>query len=136
MEKQNLNRRQAQWGAELAEFDFLLHYRKGYMMGQSDGLLRCPDLVEGIELNNTDQILLPVHRLADLCALKTGTLIHSEGDEIVRQISNSTEEYDKKVEVAVDEASRSPNHKVKDMAVWEKNEGLILRNGLVVVLRN
>ena len=44
MTKQNLNRRQARWAAELAEFDFLLHYKKGSTMGQSDALSRRPDL--------------------------------------------------------------------------------------------
>jgi|SRR5882762_2531166 len=104
MEKQNLNRHQAQWGAELTKFDFLLYYRKGSTMGQSDSLSRRPDFSKGIERDKTDQILLPTHQLANLCALTTGTLIHSEGDEVVKWICDSAEEYDRKVMVALDEA--------------------------------
>ena len=74
--------------------------------------------------------------MADLRALATGTLIHSGGDKVIQEIRDSTDEYDKKVKVALDEAWRSPNHKASDMAVWEKSEGLVLRNGIVVVPRN
>src|ERR1700683_280042 len=66
MTKQDLNRRQARWAAELAEFDFLLHYRKGSTMGVSDSLSRRPDLKGEVNSDNTDQILLPTHRIADL----------------------------------------------------------------------
>src|ERR1700683_1283281 len=136
MTKQNLNRRQARWAAELAEFDFLLHYRKGSTMGQSDALSRRPDLKGEVEQDNTDQVVLPVHRFADLRALSTGTLIHSQGDAIVDEIRHSTVEYDKKVVTALEEAARSPNCKARDMAIWEKDDGLVTRNGLVVVPRN
>jgi hypothetical protein len=38
--------------------------------------------------------------------------------------------------MALEEASGSPNHKAGDMAFWEREEGLVMRNGLVVVPRN
>ena len=134
--KQNLNRRQARWAAELAEFHFQLHYKNASSMGQSDALSRRPDLKGDMEQDNIDQIVLPVHRFADLRALATGTLIHSQGDEIVNQIRGSVDEYDRKVITALEEASRSACNKVRDMAIWEKSDGLVLRNGLVVVPRN
>jgi hypothetical protein len=101
MTKQNLNRRQARWAAELAEFQFLLHYKKGSTMGQSDALSRRPDLKGEVEHDNTDQVILPVHQFADLCALSTGVLIHSQGDMIVDEIRHSEDEYDKKVVTAL-----------------------------------
>ena len=83
-----------------------------------------------------DQVVLPVHRLADLRALATGTLIHLQGDEVVDQIRNSTDEYDRKVVTALAEASQSKDCKAKDMAVWKEHDGLVTRNGLVVVPRS
>jgi hypothetical protein len=82
MTKQNLNRQQARWASELAEYHFDLHYRKGPTMGQADGLSRRADLKGEIEHDNTDQILLPAHKFANLRAL-SGTLIHSQGDDFV-----------------------------------------------------
>jgi hypothetical protein len=105
-------------------------------MGQSNALSRRPDLKGEVEQDNTDQVVLPVHWFADLRALTTGTLIHSQGDEIIRQIRKATDEYDRKVVTALEEALRSAYNKAGDMAIWEKNNGLVLRNGLVVVLRN
>jgi hypothetical protein len=135
MTKQNLNRRQARWGAELAEYHFNLHYRKGPTMGQADGLSRRADLKGEIEHDNTDQILLPAHKFTNLRALN-GTLIHSQGDDFVRQIRESHDEYDKKTIVALEEAANSKIDKARDMAIWKKEDGIITRNGLVVVPRN
>ena len=136
MTKQNLNRRQARWAAELAEFDFLLHYKKGSTMGQSDALSRRPDLKGEVEHDNTDQVILPTHRFADLRALSTGVLIHSEGDAVVNEIQRSQCEYDRKVITALEEAARSTNKRARDMATWEREDGLVTRNGLVVVPRD
>jgi hypothetical protein len=135
MTKQDLNRRQARWGAELAEYNFILHYRKGITMGVADGLSRRADLRGGIESDNTNQILLPTHRFANLRAL-SGILIHSTGDAIVKEIRKSTKEYDLKVTKALEEAKRSPGNKAGDMAMWEKEDGIITRNGLIVVPRD
>jgi len=104
MTEQNLNQRQACWAAELTNFNFLLHYRKGSTMGISDGLSRHPDLKGEVEQDNTDQIVLLVHQFADLYALSTGTLIHLQGDIIVEQICHSMDEYNRKVVTALNEA--------------------------------
>jgi hypothetical protein len=136
MTKQNLNRRQARWAAELAKFDFLLHYKKGSTMGQSDALSRRPDLKGEVEHDNTDQVILPTHRFADLRALSTGVLIHSEGDAVVNKIQRSQCEYDQKVITALEEVARSTNKRARDMATWGREDGLVTQNGLVVVPRD
>jgi hypothetical protein len=118
MTKQDLNRRQARWGAELAEFNFLLHYRKGSTMGVSDGLSRQRDLKGEIESDNTNQILLLTHQIADLRAL-TGVMIHSQGDVIVQRIRETVKDYDKKVIKALEEATRLATNKAADMAMPE-----------------
>jgi hypothetical protein len=100
MTKQNLNRRQARWAAKLAEFDFFLHYQKGKTMGQADGLSRRADLKGEVENDNSDQIVLPVHRLSHLRAL-SGMIIHSQGDGFLQEIRESKHEYDKKTITAV-----------------------------------
>ena len=74
MAKQNINWHQVGWAAELAEFNFLFHYRKGSTMGKSDILLRCPGLKQEVKQDNTNQITLLVHQFVYLHALTTGTL--------------------------------------------------------------
>ena len=105
-------------------------------MGQSDTLLRRLDLRGEIEHNNTNQILLPIHKFADLWALSR-TIIHSLGDEFVKQIWESHDEYNKKTIVALQEATNSKIDKAHDMVIWKKGEDrIILWNGLLVVPRN
>jgi DNA-binding HxlR family transcriptional regulator len=144
MTKQNLNRRQARWASKLAEFDFLLHYRKGSTMVQADALSRRHDLRGEVEHDNIDQILLQPHRFADLRELSTtmainlvtGTLLHTKGDAIVNKIRDSTSEYDLKVIIALKEANQSLSNIASDMANWAKEDGIVTRNGLVVVPRD
>ena len=105
-------------------------------MSQSDALSRCLDLKGEVEHDNTDQVVLPVHQFADLRALSTGVLIHSEGDAVVNEIQGLQCEYDRKVITALEEAARSLNKRARDMATWEREDGLVTRNGLVVVPRD
>ena len=83
MTKWDLNCRQAQRAAELAEYNFMLHFKKGCTMTQADALLRQPDLKGGVELDNKEQILLPSYRFSDLRAL-SGMVLGTQGDRFVQ----------------------------------------------------
>jgi hypothetical protein len=125
MTKQHLNRHQARWATELTKFHFLLHYHKGSTMGQSDALLRCPDLKGEVEHDHTDQVILLVHQFADLHMLSTGVLIHLQEDMIIDEIHCSEDEYDKKVVTASEEAAQSLSNRARDMGIWEIDGGLV-----------
>ena len=73
MTKQNLNQHQARWATELTEYHFKLYYCKRSSMSQPDALSRWLGWKGEIEHDNTDQILLPIHKFADLQAL-SGTI--------------------------------------------------------------
>ena len=66
MFKHDLNRRQARWSAELADYDFTLHYKKGSSMRKADILSRRPDLREGLKNDNKNIKLLPLFENHDL----------------------------------------------------------------------
>lgn len=104
-------------------------------MGLADSLSRRPDLKGEIESDNIDQIVLPEHRFADLRAL-SGIVLHLQGDEFIKRIQKSTNEYDRKTKKALEEAVRSRVDKAQDMAIWKREGGLIMRNGLIVVPRD
>jgi len=55
---QKLTRRQAKWALFITHFDFVLYYKLGKMMQAEDPLSRQADYEMGIDLNNTNQVLL------------------------------------------------------------------------------
>jgi hypothetical protein len=68
--------------------------------------------------------------------LSTGTLIHLQGDILVDEIHGLKDEYDNKMVKALEEAEQSLDNNTKNMAIWGENDGLVMRHGLVVMLRN
>ena len=61
MTSQKLNRRQARWSLELAEFDFTLLHKPGNSMICADVLSRRPDYDKGLSDNDSITILKPEH---------------------------------------------------------------------------
>jgi hypothetical protein len=59
MTNQKLNRRQARWALELAEFDFKLVHKPGSSMVCADALSRRPDYNKGDEDNAEITLLKP-----------------------------------------------------------------------------
>ena len=58
---QKINRRQARWVAELADYHFSLHHRPGRANLRADLLSRCPDHERGEEDNQDIILLKPEH---------------------------------------------------------------------------
>ena len=82
MEKRDLNRRQARWSAELADYEYTLHYKTGKSMIKADVLSRRPDLTEGVENDNKQIQLLPAFQKI------AGTILGTQGDVFVQEIKN------------------------------------------------
>ena len=55
---QKLTRRQARWALFMTRFDFVLYHKLGKTMQAKDPLSRRADHEMGIDLNNTNQVLL------------------------------------------------------------------------------
>lgn len=111
----HLNRCQARWSSELAEFDFTLHHKPGTSMGRADTLSRRKDHKEGVEDDNSDVLLLKPEQCH---ALK----VEDGGDEFLAEIQNTTQQ-DLSVKTTLEE-------KLKD---YKEHEGVVTKNGLVYV---
>ncbi|KAJ3489900.1 hypothetical protein NLJ89_g11486 [Agrocybe chaxingu] len=63
MKSQRLNRRQARWASELADYHFSLVHKPGSSMARADALSRRPDYDKGYN-DNIDVTLLPSHLIS------------------------------------------------------------------------
>ena len=132
MVKRDLNRRQACWSAELADYNFTLHYKKGSSMKKADILSRRPDLGEGVENNNKDITLLPPFKYHEFQSrITAGVILGTLGDVFVKEVKELKEEYGWKVQQRLKESH--DGRKALDGAVWEKTVSLVARDGLIVI---
>ncbi len=109
MTAKKLNRRQARWSLELANYDFTLVHRPGHAMGRADALSRRPDHEKGHD-DNDGVVLIEPHHLR-----RVDVEIEDEGVNLIKKIRAN-----KEVERAV---KRKLMLKEKE---WEEHEGLIL----------
>ena len=111
-----LNRRQACWAQELAEYDFKLVHRPGRLHGKPDALLHRPDHDKG-DGDNDEQTLLNAEWFHVM-----SVQIEGEEEALVTRIRNL-----KQIEGRVCECVR------KKLDGWEKQDRLILwRNRIYV----
>ena len=61
----------------------------------------------------------------------TGIVLGTLGDVFVKEVSESKEEYGWKVQQRLKESHNG--RKASDGAVWEKTDGLVARDGLIVI---
>src|SRR6266567_905496 len=80
MTARKLNRRQARWSLELANFDFTLTHKPGRTMGKADALSRRPDFEKG-ENDNEDIILIEPHHIQ-----RVDVEIEDEGVRLMERI--------------------------------------------------
>ena len=132
MVKHDLNWWQARWAAELADYQFTLHYKKGSLMKKVDILSRRPDLREGVENDNKGIQLLPQFKNHKIQSWVTaGIVLGTLGDVFVKEICELKEEYSWKVLQRLKESH--DGRKAFDRAIWEMTDGLVARDGLIVV---
>ena len=63
-------------------------------------------------------------------------VLGTQGNRFVQRIKNLTAEYNRKVQVALEEAAQKKDNVAGDLAIWWKDDGEVTRNRLVVVPRD
>jgi hypothetical protein len=113
---QKLNRCQARWIIELAQYDFLLRHRPGALNKQADLLSRCADHDQGKEDNQDVVLLKPEYFRAQEIVL--------EGvEQEIMDLIKSERRIDGSVRAALE----------KKLPMWKKENDVIYYDGLVYV---
>ena len=128
---QKLTRRQARWALYMTCFDYILYYKLGKTMQAKDPLSRRADHEMGIDLDNTNQVLLK----PEFFAINTLEASHESliNDNIIL----------KKVKAALlsDEVTKDyksllqsgPREFEKSLQDWNHENGLLLYRGKVYI---
>jgi len=128
---QKLNRRQARWLLYLSRFDFVLRHVADKSMGRADSLSRRVDWAEGVERNNKNQVMLKEEWL-EIRVMKQ--LIEGPEEKIVKKIKEARDK-DKGVIKTVEEMKKVGVKTLRDEE-WQIEEGLVLKEGRVYVLKD
>ena len=101
---QKVNRRQARWFTELAQYHFTLHHKPGTSNVKPDFLSRPPDLDKG-EKDNENTVLLPEHHFRSLYLnLQNAELILGAFPEAVKERLSRIKrhQYDKNAQIGLE----------------------------------
>ena len=98
-------------------------------MIKADLLSRRPDLLEGVENDNKAIQLLPTFQESRKMA---GTILETQGDIFVEEIKNGVLDYGWKAVQMLKESMKGMK-KASNGAMWLKEEGIITRDGSIVV---
>ena len=118
-----LNRRQARWSGQLADYNYVLKHKPGPSMGKPDALSRRADHRVGMETDNSEVVMITAEHIASLriATLRIeeveGVTTESIGDQIIKDLKNLP----------------IPTKAKADKEEWEVKDGLAYRGGLVVV---
>ena len=124
-----LNRRQARWSLFLADFDFTITYRPGAKQGKPDALSRRPEyhLKEGDDAVTQQHAVILKPGMVELNAISA----LCEDEKLIKSIMEGLKT-DKLVSKLAEQTRSSPN----ETNEYTKEDGLILRKGLVYVPDN
>ena len=122
-EPQKLNRRQARWATELADFDFVLHHRPGKLNTVADPISR-KDEPEGGVNDNVDVTLLPPKRFDG--NIQANRLSFRNEEEIIEEIRRRRSQRDEKVVIGLREKPEE----------YKETNSIVEYKGLVYVLRD
>jgi len=131
MKAQKLNQRQARCLLYLSRFDFALKHTAGKNMGRADSLSRRVDWAERVERDNENQVMLKEEWL-EVRAMEQ--LVEGPEEEIVKRIKEAKYK-DKKVIKVVEEMKKAGVKMLRDEE-WQIEEGLVLKEGRVYVLKD
>ena len=120
-----LNRRQARWLIDLADFDFKMIHVPGKLLAGRDALSRRPDLLPSDDTDNDNVTLLPPSLFVNLIDTALSQYIESAsaGDPLVLQALQSMHE-----DIPLPFRSR--------LADWQVEAGILTYNGRVYVPTN
>ena len=108
----------------MSRFDFALKYIADRSMGRADSLSRRVDWAEGVERDNENQIMLKEEWL-EIRAIEQ--LIEEPEEEIVKKIKKAKDKDEEVIKAGV---------KVLRNEEWQIEEGLVLKEGRVYVLKD
>ena len=126
-----MNQRQARWSLYLSRFDFALKHIAGKSMERADSLSRRVDWVEGVERDNENQVMLK-REWIEVRAMEQ--LVEGLEKEIVKKIKEARDN-DEEVIKAVEEMKKAGVKTLGDEE-WQIEEGLVLKEGRVYVLKD
>ncbi len=131
---QKLSCRQAQWALFLIRFNYTLTYKPG-TSNHSDALSRCADHKEGVEEDNSNQVLLDP-RFFRVRATQPGE-VTTIGDAELRRHIQECPEKDVEVRGALDLILKNGLCLlVKNLQEWNYKDGIVLFRGKVYVPNN
>ena len=131
MKAQKLNQRQARWLLYLSRFDFALKHMAGKSMGRVDSLSRRVDWVKGVEKYNENQVMLKKEWM-EVRAMKQ--LVEEPEKEIVKRIKKARDKNEEVIK-AVEEMKKAEVKTLRNKE-WQIEEGLVLKEGRVYVLKD
>ena len=128
---QKITRRQARWALYMTRFNYVLYHKPGKTMIASDSLSRRSDHEEGVELDNSDQILLKPEHFA-IHALEHSHDSPVDDEEILREIKQSLldDEVTKDYQSLLTSGQREFKKSLED---WNFEDGLLLYRGKVYI---
>ena len=131
MKAQKLNQRQARWSLYLSRFDFALKHVAGKSMGRADSLSRRVDWTKRVERDNENQVMLKEEWL-EVRAMEQ--LVEGPEEEIMKKIKEVRDKAEEVIKV-VEEMKKAGVKTLRDEK-WQIEEGLVLKEGRVYVLKD
>ena len=115
----------------MSRFDFALKHVAGKSMGRVDSLSRRVDWTERVERNNENQVMLKKEWL-EVRVMEQ--LVEGPEREIVKRIKEARDK-DEEVIKAVEEVKKAGVNVLRNDE-WQMEEGLVLKEGKVCVLKD
>jgi len=124
---QKLNRRQARWAMELADYNFKLHYHPGKLNVVADALSRMDEPEGGVKGDNANTIVLKNEWFSDSPdTTRVNRLSFRDEEEILEEIRRRRQQCDKKVEQGLLTQSKD----------YKETNGVVEYKGLIYVPRD
>jgi len=128
---QKLTRRQARWALFITHFDFVLYHKPGKTMQVEDLLSRQADHEMGIDLDNTNQVLLK----PEFFAINALEATHESpiNDEIILKEVKATLLSDEVTKDYKSLLKSGPREFEKSLQDWNYENGLLLYRGKIYI---
>ena len=128
---QKLTRRQARWALHITHFDYILYYKPGKTIQAEDSLSRRADHEMGIDLNNTNQVLLkPEFSAINALEASHESLIN---DNIILKEVKAALLSDEVTKDYKSLLQSGPQEFEKSLQDWNHENGLLLYRGKVYI---
>ena len=132
--------RQARWGEQLANYDFVIKYRPGKLTGKPDILSResedSPWEGDVKHRQNHSRILLPEEAFKALQANTTETTNLEIDNELLNEIRTLSAADEEIQEIRRKKASGTTRDREIALGLYKENSGLLMYDSLIWILDN